>query len=38
VPTALPPGTLVKYVLDAAEMVQRVWILTPQEAAQPDTR
>ncbi len=36
VPTALPPGALVKYLLGADEMVRRVWILTPQEAAQPD--
>jgi hypothetical protein len=36
VPAALPPGSLVKYLLDANETVQRVWILTPQEAAQPD--
>jgi len=36
VPTALPPGALVKYLVDAQGMVSRVWILTPQEAAQPD--
>ena len=35
-PTALPPGSLVKYQLDQAGQVHRVWILTPQEAAQPD--
>jgi len=35
VPTALPPGSLVKYQLDADGYVHRVWILTPQEAAQP---
>jgi len=38
VPTALPPGSLVKYQLDTAGHVHRVWILTPQEAAQPDQR
>jgi len=34
-PTALPPDSLVKYQLDEAGRVHRVWILTPQEAAQP---
>ena len=38
VPTALPSGARVKYLLDAQGMVRRVWILTPQEAAQPDAR
>jgi hypothetical protein len=39
VPTALPPrGAHVKYQLDAQGMVSRVWILTRQEAAQPDAR
>jgi hypothetical protein len=38
VPTALPEGSIVKYLLDANEMVQRVWVLTPQEAAQQDRR
>ena len=33
-PAALPPGAPVKYVVDAAGLVRRVWILTPQEAAQ----
>jgi hypothetical protein len=32
VPTAIPPGTLVKYLVDAAGQVQKVWILTPEEA------
>ena len=36
VPTAIPPGALVKYQLDAQGMVRRVWFLTPQEAAQAD--
>ena len=31
-PTAIPPGTRVKYLVDAAGRVQRVWILTPKEA------
>jgi hypothetical protein len=34
-PTALPPDSLVKYQLNEAGQVHRVWILTPQEAAQP---
>jgi len=34
VPTALPPGSLVKYRLDAAGQVREVWILSPQEAAE----
>jgi hypothetical protein len=39
VPTALPPqGAYVKYLIDAQGMVSRVWILTPQEAAQPDPK
>jgi hypothetical protein len=37
-PTALPPGSLVKYQRDEAGHVHRVWILTPQEAAQPDAQ
>jgi hypothetical protein len=36
VPTALPKGVLVKYQLDTQGQVGRVWILSPQEAAQPD--
>ena len=35
-PTAVPPGVLVKYTLDAQGMVMRVWVLSPFEAAQPD--
>jgi hypothetical protein len=38
VPMALPAGARVKFLLDAQEMVHRVWILTPQEAAQPDPK
>ena len=34
VPTALPAGALVKYLLDAQGQVRRVWILSPAEAAQ----
>jgi hypothetical protein len=37
-PTALPAGVLVKYQLGADGKVVRVWILTPQEAAQPDPK
>jgi hypothetical protein len=33
-PTALPPGVPVKYLLDAEGLVRQVWILTPEEAAQ----
>jgi len=33
VPTAVPAGAPVKYLLDAEGLVRRVWILTPQEAA-----
>jgi hypothetical protein len=36
VPVAIPPGVLVKYLLDGQGQVTRVWILSPQEAAQPD--
>jgi len=38
VPTAIPPGVLVKYLVDSLGQVTRVWILTPQEAAQPDLK
>jgi hypothetical protein len=37
-PTALPPDSVVKYQRNEARQVHRVWILTPQEAAQPDKR
>jgi hypothetical protein len=37
-PTALPPDSLVKYQRNEARQVHRVWILTPEEAAQPDKR
>ena len=32
VPTALPPGAKVKYLLDNEGLVRQVWILSPQEA------
>jgi hypothetical protein len=35
-PSAVPPRTLVKYTLDEAGYVHRVWILTQQEAARRD--
>jgi hypothetical protein len=35
-PGALPPNSLVKYTRDPQGNVVRVWILTPQEAAQRD--
>jgi len=38
-PVALPPEPLlVKYRVDAAGLVHRVWILTPEEAAKPDKK
>jgi hypothetical protein len=37
-PTAVPPGVLVKYMPDTQGQVSRIWILTPQEAAQPDPK
>jgi hypothetical protein len=38
VPTALPKGAVVRYQLDPDGKVRRAWILTPQEAAQPDPK
>ena len=35
-PTALPKSALVKYQLGTDGKLTRAWILTPQEAAQPD--
>jgi len=35
-PPQLPASSLVKYQLDGAGLVHRVWILTPQEADTPD--
>jgi len=37
-PTALPAGSRVKYTLDLNGQVWRIWILSPQEAAQPDPK
>jgi hypothetical protein len=37
-PTAVPPDMLVKYTLDPSGKLHRVWILSPQEAAQPDPK
>jgi hypothetical protein len=38
VPSAIPAGALAKYRVDADGLVRQVWLLTPQEAAQPDKR
>ena len=35
VPTAVPPGSQVKYLLDQDGFVRQVWILTPEEAQAP---
>jgi len=32
VPGAIPPGSIVRYRLDADRAIDRVWILTPEEA------
>jgi hypothetical protein len=37
-PTALPPDVLVKYQLGPDGKISRAWILSPQEAAQPDPK
>jgi hypothetical protein len=37
-PAAVPPGALVRFTLDAQGHLSRVWILTPEEAAQPEPR
>ncbi len=37
-PSALPPGALAKYTLSPQGQVQRVWILTAEEAAAPDPK
>jgi hypothetical protein len=36
-PTYLPQDSVVKYQLDAESRIRRVWVLTPDEAAQVDT-
>ena len=38
VPAAVPPGMVVKYLLDGQGRLSRVWILSPREAAQPDPK
>ena len=38
VPTAVPPGVRVKYLPDAQGQVSRIWILSPQEEAQPEPK
>lgn len=38
VPTAVPPGVLVKYRAGQDGKLSGVWILSPQEAAQPDPK
>jgi hypothetical protein len=35
-PISVPAGASVKYLLDSEGMVQHVWLLTAEEAAQPD--
>jgi hypothetical protein len=37
-PAALPADVLVKYMPDMQGQVWRIWILSPQEAAQPDAK
>ncbi len=36
VPTALPPGAPIRFLLDAQGNPIRIWLLSPEEAAQPD--
>ncbi len=38
VPAALPPNSLVKYQVDPQGQIWRIWILSPEEAAQPDPK
>ena len=38
VPMSLPPGAPVKYILDGAGQIHRVWVLTAEEAAAPDKK
>jgi hypothetical protein len=38
VPAALPERSLVKFMADPSGHVTRIWILSPDEAAQPDRR
>jgi nitrous oxide reductase accessory protein NosL len=37
-PTALPAESLVRFTTDMQGQVWRIWILSPQEAAQPDPK
>jgi hypothetical protein len=37
-PMSLPSGVLVKYLLGTDGKLQRAWMLSPQEAAQPDAK
>jgi xanthine/uracil permease len=37
-PTALPAGVLVKFIPDLQGQIWRIWILSKQEAAQPDAK
>ena len=37
-PASLPAGVQVKYMPDMQGQVWRIWILSPQEAAQPDAK
>ena len=37
-PATVPEGSLVKFTLDAQGNLSRVWILTAEEAAQPEPR
>ena len=36
VPSAVPPGSQIRYVLDTQGMVRQVWILSEREAAQQE--
>jgi hypothetical protein len=36
-PVSVRPGARVKYTLDGAGQIHRVWVLTAEEAAAPDT-
>ncbi len=38
VPMAVPPGVRIKYLPDAQGQVARIWILSPQEEAQPEPK
>ena len=38
IPATVPAGSRVKFTLDAQGQLNRVWILSAEEAAQPDPR